>query len=100
MRVARYVHLFFLRVLFCRCPLREFMCPLRVFCCCLNQNVLTFREVCHVSGELNVATLRLQPHLPIGFDGPSYDKSGWCFVEARVWDDVKHFVTNECVAFF
>ena len=25
---------------------------------------------------------RLQPHLPLGFVGGAYERSGWCFVEA------------------
>ena len=44
-----------------------------VFCC----------NSAHECGELlGAATLRLQSRLPPGFDGPSYDLSGWCFVEA------------------
>ena len=48
----------------------------------LCRNVLTIRDICHVSGELKMAAPRLQSHLPLGFHGASYDKSGWCFVEA------------------
>ena len=37
--------------------------------------------------------LRLQRHLPPGFRGPPYDRSGWCFVEARVF--VLHRISGQ-----
>ena len=36
---------------------------------------------------------RLQRHVPPGFEGPPYDRSGWCFVEAPV--SVAHHISDQ-----
>ena len=48
--------------------------------------IVVVMSCCNMSREcgelLGAATLRLQSRLPPGFGGASYDRSGWCFVEA------------------
>ena len=48
--------------------------------------IVVVMSCCNSSREcgelLGAATLRLQSRLPPGFGGASYDRSGWCFVEA------------------
>ena len=36
-----------------------------------------------------LSSVWLQPKLPLGFSGTSYDKSGWCFVEASISSLIK-----------
>ena len=45
------------------------------------------------SPERRSTKLRLQRHLPPGFEGALYDRSGWCFVEARVF--VLHHISRQ-----
>ena len=45
---------------------------------------LAIHGVRHFSGPFFFGIVpRLQPHLPLGYVGGAYERSGWCFVEAR-----------------
>ena len=45
--------------------------------------LLAIHGVHHFSGPFFFGIVpRLQPHLPLGYVGGAYERSGWCFVEA------------------